>query len=459
MGISVGLNTMVRALIAQQTALDTTAQNIANVSTPGYSRQRVKLAAVPPPNPTLPGIPGGGVEVQGIQRLHDQFIDFQRRGQMSSASYYQVKSDSLQLVQTAYNEPSDSGLASAITGFFNAWRDVSNDPGQSAMRSAVVQSGQTLAFAAKNLSTSLTQQRDDANKRVDSDVKEINTLSAQIGVLNSKIVSLRAVGDPASDLTDQRDQALDRLSQLANVAYSEDATGSVTVSLGGRTLVAGSTVAALQTAPNILNNNYFDVQWASDGSAATISSGEIGGLLDQRDNDLPTRLNDLNTLIGQIITDVNTAHQAGYALDGVTTGTSFFTGTDATNLAVDPAVTANLDLVAAAATPAAPGDGDNALTIADLQSGLSMSAGTQTYGDFYNSMVTSLGVDAKNTQSLAAAQQSTVDHLDQLQQSVSGVNLDEEMVNLTQYQRGYEAAARVVSSINEMLDALINKMV
>jgi flagellar hook-associated protein 1 FlgK len=201
------------------------------------------------------------------------------------------------------------------------------------------------------------------------------------------------------------------------------------------------------------------VQWASDGSAATISSGEIGGLLDQRDNDLPTRLNDLNTLIGQIITDVNTAHQAGYALDGVTTGTSFFTGTDATNLAVDPAVTANLDLVAAAATPAAPGDGDNALTIADLQSGLSMSAGTQTYGDFYNSMVTSLGVDAKNTQSLAAAQQSTVDHLDQLQQSVSGVNLDEEMVNLTQYQRGYEAAARVVSSINEMLDALINKMV
>jgi flagellar hook-associated protein 1 FlgK len=107
----------------------------------------------------------------------------------------------------------------------------------------------------------------------------------------------------------------------------------------------------------------------------------------------------------------------------------------------------------------APGDGDNSLAIADLQSSLNMAGATQSYSDFYNSMVTSLGVDAKNAQSLAATQQSTLDHLDQLQQGVSGVNLDEEMVNLTQYQRGYQASARVVSVINDMLDTLINKMV
>jgi flagellar hook-associated protein 1 len=459
MSLSIGLNTALQALIAQQTALDTTSQNIANVNTPGYSRQRVALVAVPPANPQAAGSPGQGVQVQDIQRIHDSFVDFQRRGEQSSSSYYSVKSDSLQLEQTAFNEPGGNGLSQALTGFFSAWSDLSNDPGQSALRSSVVEAGATLAFTAQNLSTSLSALRDDANTRVASDVGQINTLAQQIAGLNAKIVTVRALGDSASDLTDQRDLALDGLAKLANISYSETSAGAVNVSIGGRSLVANDTVSQLQTSANAGNNNYYDVQWAADGAAANVTSGELGGLLNQRDVDLPTRLNDLNTLVGQVITDVNTAHAAGYALDGVTTGTAFFTGSNATDIAVNPALQANLDLVAAAQTAASPGDGSNALALSNLQFSKNLNAGTQAYGDFYTAMVTQLGVDAQNTQSLATSQQQTLDHLDQLQASVSGVNLDEEMVNLTQYQRGYEASARVVTVLNEMLDTLINKMV
>jgi flagellar hook-associated protein 1 len=459
MGLSVGLNTMMRALMAQQTALDTTSHNIANVNTPGYSRQRVVQVPVAPSDPTQVASPGNGVQTLGIQRIRDLFIDFQRRSDQGSASYYAAKSDVLQLAETTLNEPSGEGsLRQVLTQFFNAFRDLANSPDQSAMRTAVVQAGATLVSVAKNADASLRALETDANKRIAADISEINGLSDQIAGLNKQIIALRGLGDPASDLTDRRDLALDRLSQLADVQYSETGAGALTVTIGGRGIVAGDVVQKLKVTPNVLNNNYFDIQWAADGSAVTVSSGEVGAMLDARDVDIPTRVTELNAVVAKLITDVNTQHMAGYAFDGVTTGTKFFVGNDATDIDVNPAVMANLDLVAAAKTTGARGDGDNALAIAGLQSFKSMAGATQTYDESYNAMVTSLGVEAKNATALSAARKQTVEHLDQLQQSVAGVNLDEEMINLTQYQRGYQAAARVITIINEMLDSLINRM-
>ena len=164
MALSVGLNTVMRALITQQQALDTASHNIANVNTPGYSRQRLRLASVGAANPSQPGLPGNGVQVLGTERIRDLFIDFQRRNQEQAAGYYSVQADSLKLVETSLGEPGDSGLRQVMNDFFNSWRDVANEPEQSAMRSAVVQAGSSLAFTARRINGQLTEMRDDASR-------------------------------------------------------------------------------------------------------------------------------------------------------------------------------------------------------------------------------------------------------------------------------------------------------
>ena len=451
MTISIGLNSAVRALLAQQQAMDVVAHNVANVNTPGYSRQRVHLAAVAPGDTGV----GNGVEMLGIERIRDLFVDFQIRAQSHTASEFQARSDSLRLAELAFGEPSDSGLRSIMGQFFNTWRDLANAPGQSAARSAVVQAGQTLAFAANRIATSLGDLREDANTRIAAATGEVNDLATQIARLNARIIEVRGTGDPASDLTDQRDNALDRLSQLTDLRVMQHEDGHVDVFVGGRALVSGISSNSIALERNPANENFYDLTWTSDGAAVQVSSGELGGLIHQRDTDIPARLADLNTLIAQVIEDVNTAHAAGYGLDGVTTGTAFFTGTDASTVAVSAAVQADLSLVAAGAAAGAPGDGGGALAIADLQSATNLTGGSETFDAFFNGMITRLGVAVRDADNTAAAQGATIAHLSQLRASVSGVNLDEEMVNLVQYQKGYEAASRVIQTINQMLDELM----
>lgn len=454
MAISVGLNSAVRALLAQQQAIDAVSHNVANVNTPGYSRQRVHLAAVAP---GVSGV-GNGVEMLGIERVRDLFIDYQVRAQSHAAGEFQARSDSLRLAELAFGEPSDSGLRSIMGQFFNAWRDLANAPGQSAARSAVVQAGETLAFAANRIATSLSDIRADANVRVEASVGELNDLATQVARLNARIIEVRASGDPAADLTDQRDIALDRMATLVDMNVTEHEDGHVDVFVGGRAIVSGVKSSEITLVRNPANENYYDLQWASDGSAVRIESGEIGGLLYQRDTDIPARLADLNTLIAQVIDDVNDTHAAGYALDGVTTGTAFFTGTDATTIGVDSAIRADLGLLAAASSAGAPGDGSGALAIADLQAATNLTGGSETFDAFFNGLITRLGVAVRDADNSAAAQDATIAHLSQLRSSVSGVNLDEEMVNLVQYQKGYEAASRVIQAINEMLDELMRTL-
>lgn len=452
MGISTGLHTAMSALFAQQQAMDAVAHNIANVNTPGYTRQRVLLQQSPAPGQL--GV-GSGVRFQGVDRVRDQFVDYQVRTESQSAGEYRARADSLALTEVALGEPGDGGLRSAMDAFWNSWRDLANAPEQSAARSAVVQAGEGFAFAANRIARAIGDIRADANNRLATAVTEANDLAAKVANLNGRIAEVRASGDPASDLSDERDTALDRLAQLVDMRYVEHENGTVDVFVSGRSMVSGVNRQELSLERDPLNLNFYTPTWVSDGEAAVIRSGEVGGLLHQRDVDLPGRLDDLDALVGQIMTDVNVVHAAGVGLDGTTTGTAFFTGTSALNVAVDGTLSGNLGLLAAATATGAPGDGRNATAIADLQRALSMSTGSEDYGSFYNGIVTRLGVAARDTEGLASAQSLMLSHLDAVKQSSAGVNLDEEMVGLVQYQRGYEAAARVIRAIDEMLQSLI----
>ena len=227
-----------------------------------------------------------------------------------------------------------------------------------------------------------------------------------------------------------------------------------------RSLVRSATSFAIYGDPNITNNNYVDLKFVADDGAVTVTDGELRGLLDQRDTDLPARIADLNALVAQIITDVNTAHAAGYGLDDVT-GRNFFSGTNASDVVVNSVVLGDLNAVAAAKNgpPTLAGDGSNASAISDLQYARNLLAATATYDEFYEGFVSSLGAATREAERLESAQTLVSARLEQVRLSASGVSLDEEMVDLMRFQRAYEAAARIVSVVDEMLDALINRMI
>ncbi len=460
MSMSISLNTAVQALLAQQMALDTTSHNISNASTPGYSRQRARFEAVPGAyvSDGLPH-PGYGVQIMDISRVRDIFADFQLRGQLASGAQYDTETQALTSIENLMAEPGNAGMRAALDQFFNAWRDLSNNPESGPARIAVIQAGQTLSMAANRLGSALVQQRTDANSRIAASITEVNGLTAQIARLNEQIVPMKLSGTSTGDLEDQRDAALDRLAQLMNVTYLEVDNGSMEVSIGGHPLVSRNVSFALEGVPNALNANYLDLRFASDTVPLNAAKGEIRANLDIRDTYVPARITELNTLVAQIITDVNTAHAAGYGLDGGT-GRAFFAGTTAANMAVDAAVAANSNFVAASRTAGGvPGDSGNALALADLQYVRVLSGSTQTYNDYYGSIVSGVGVSLREATSRSQAQALVVEQLNATREGAKGVNLDEEMVQLVQYQRAYQAASKLIQVVDEMLDTLINRTV
>ena len=473
MSISVSLDSALSALLAHQAGVDTTSHNIANVATTGYSRQRVRLQGIPG-SYTLDPMPraGMGVDIVDVERVRDIFVGFQIRIANQAAGRFAARAASLQRVEIALGEPSESGLRTAMSAFWNSWRDLSNAPDSGAARITVVQSAETMALTAQRIHGSLLTLRDEADLRLRADITEIHQLSAEIAALNEQISTLAISGHDAGDLRDRRDLALDRLSTLLDVHYTLREDGTIDVDAAGRSLVRSNSAFAVYGDPNIANNNYVDIKFVVDDAPLTIGDGELRGLIDQRNTELPALIEDLNTLVSQIIADVNAAHAGGYGLDGVT-GRAFFAGTDASDIAVDAIILGDLDTLAAATnfdvidgTP--PGDGSNAAAISDLQYALALSGATVTYDEFYGAYVGSIGAavqqservaDAQGLLLLADAQGLLLQQLEAVRQSESGVNLDEEMVQLMRYQRAYEAAARVISVVDEMLDTLINRTI
>jgi flagellar hook-associated protein 1 FlgK len=159
------------------------------------------------------------------------------------------------------------------------------------------------------------------------------------------------------------------------------------------------------------------------------------------------------------MTSVNALQSSGYALNAATaSGINFFTGTGAGDIQVNAAIVADATLISAAQSASAPGDGANALAMAQLQSTKTMSAGTQTFGDFYDNFVAQVGLDSQNNTNTNNTQKTLVSSLTTQRDSISNVSLDEEMTNMIQYQDGYNAAARVITTMDSMLDTIINHM-
>jgi len=391
--IWLSLETALRSLLAQQRGIDVTAHNVANVNTPGYSRQDVVLTTTEPYTvPTTDerlsaGQVGTGVKVQTIRRFTDAFLIGQIRSQSQALGQWEVQRDALQHIEVVFNEPSDQGLNAALSQFWSAWQSVATTPQAAAARAALRETARHLTSLLNTTAEQLRALRRDHDQRLITQVQDINDLATQIAQLNLQISKVQALGNRANDLRDRRDLLLDQLARKVNITYAEDiyAPGMVTVHIGGHTLVMGVEASALTTQPNPANENLLDVVWA-DGTAAQVSSGEIYGTLQARDQIVPTTLAQLDQVAAGLITNVNAQHRTGYGLNNAT-GLDFFTGSSARDIALANAIASDANNIAAASALNAPGDGSNALAIAGLSRELLMNGGTTSLGDFYRQLI------------------------------------------------------------------------
>jgi flagellar hook-associated protein 1 FlgK len=461
------LNLANRALVSQQLGLDITGHNIANANTEGFTRQAAELQASIPftvvgtTRPQQPGQLGTGVDVINVRRFRDGFLDLQFRSEQQLLGQWEATENAITKIEQAFNEPSQEGLAAAMSRFWNDWSSLANNPESQSFRKSLVENAQSVTTQMSQLYKTLASQQRDLDQQVQLRVLDINNLTEQIARLNDQITRIVGAGDQPNDLRDQRDLLLDKLSKLINLTYSEGSNGAITVNFGGRTAVYGNQSFDLKTEEG--TNGFSTVKWAEAQvppiplDDVNIFSGQLFGDLQARDVTLANTLDSLNSMAAFLITSVNEVHANGFGLND-TTGAPFFSGNGADDIAVDADIVNDLDNVAAASSQLSPGDGSNALLIHDLQRSLLMNNGSATIEDYYAGLVANLGVVSQQAQGMARNEALLSEHLAQQRQSIGGVSLDEETTNLIRYQHAYNAAARVVTVVDEMLDRIINNM-
>jgi flagellar hook-associated protein 1 len=445
-----GLNTALSGLEAAQAAIDTTGQNIANANTPGYSRQRVvQTDRTPLTIPALSSITGNGsqvglgVDITNISRVRDQFLDSSYRDQNTQTSGNNTASTLLGQVDAALDEPSGSGLSTALNKFWTAMSGLQNDPTNQGAMSAVLGAGQTVAENLNTLSGELSTLKSQVTGQyttlTDPTTGPVATDANQIAALNVKIAQAQTSGLDANALLDQRDQLVDDLSQYSNVYVTQQSSGMINVSFGNAATAASGGTA---DATPLVNGGTVDLSDNLTDANMSGSSGTLGSLLGLYDATTGTGkiagyATTLDNVTNQLVTSVNSAISGADAAGA--TAPPFFNpaGTTAATIAVNSSLSSSNPPYTAAEAGAA----------AKLTGGAADQA--------YNAFVTKIGSDVSAANSAQQTSQSLLSAISNQRQSISGVSLDEEMTNLIQYQQAYQASARVMNAMDQVLSTLI----
>ena len=559
-----------RALAAEQLGVEVTSNNIANVNTPGYSRQKVIFETSPAI--TFPYGPlGYGVSVEGIERAFDPFVTAKLDENTSYLADYKAQKSDLEQVGSLFNETQDGGMNDLLASFWASWGDVSDNPSGSGERQALLSNAQNLTDALNFRANQLVQQRTSITQRINPTMEEINSHAANIANLNKQISETETTEHPANDLRDQRQLELNKLSALLGVSYYTTGNGTINVSLAdGTSLVEGENAWQLQA--GVTPSDTVSITWHGPGLTkdvtSAITSGQLGGIIKVRDEFIPQYQAELDDIAKELVAAVNTQHSQGVGLelfadttssnfintpdlgaplvnnpslafgDRITAGSfnihvedntgasvvtainitgattlndlvtalnavpnisasivtsggenrlqitaddanhsfgfsqdtshvlmalgvnTFFKGDSAYTIGVDDTLASNPDLVAAgqidSITGAHPqGDNRNGLTLADMGNQPVGPSGL-TFEDAYRQLVSGIGLDAEQAGNNQTFFQGLVDQFQQLRDSVSGVSLDEELTNLIKYQRSYQAAAKMVTVGDELLQTLLS---
>jgi flagellar hook-associated protein 1 len=449
-----GLNTALNALTAHRTALELAGQNVANANTAGYTRQRADLNAVG--GQTQPAIhalwqgAGGGVTVSDIVRMRDAFADSRDRTEHARSGYLDGMQKSLDQVEQLINEPSDDGLQAQLHTFWSAWHDVSNNPGSLAVRTQMLGQAQTVTVALNDANNGVNSIWAATRGQLDTVVEDINATANSIAELNQAVIRARTAGAGGNELADKRDLMVLHLADIAGATATNRADGGVDVTIGGSTLVNGLTVRSMvsggATSLPGAGSAPITLTWTDTGSPVGAVSGKLAATMESLTSTLPGARDSLDAVASALASTVNSQHASGYDLNGAAGGT-FFAGTGAASIRV--AVT-DPRLVAAASTSGGTLDGGNADTMALLAT----AAGGADIS--YKNFIADLGAATSTIHQRSQMQTNLTDTADAEVTAESGVSLDEEMTDMLRFQRGYEAAAKVLTSLDSALDTLIN---
>lgn len=470
LGIEIGLG----GLRANQRALEITGHNIANVHTEGYSRQSPVFETTPAldyPVASEPGQIGTGVHIARTNRYREMFLDLQYRKHSANYGYSKTLVDFYDQLEGIWQEPSDYNLRAHLDRFWDALQDLANRPGAYDARATVVESGKALVQVAKSLHRQMEDLGKSLEDRIQADVTELNRMANDVAQLNEQIARVQAQGQTAHDLEDKRDLLLDQMAAMAGVRWERTAEGRVTVYIGTHRLVNGSggipnPVDEIELVWDAVNQRY-ELTWKSDASPVPVVNGELGATLEARNNTLPFYQSRLDTLVGEIVREVNKQHRVGWGRDTLAspstdvTGLDFFTGEEPTgvdwaNLGISPDVLADPWKIAASQeSPVTASDGRNARAMAALFEQSLAGLGTSA-GDYYRATEADLGVRTRKERSMEETLKVQVEQARNLRDSTSGVTLDEEVARMIQYQQAYGAAARLITTVDQMLEKLIN---
>jgi flagellar hook-associated protein 1 FlgK len=478
-GITAVLNTARNALLAQQVAMEVSSQNIANVNTLGYSRQRALLESRATQTAARVKV-GYGVGVDSVYQYVDEYTERAIQTKTSALEDYDARAGVLSHLEAIFNETTDQGLSSVMNQFWTAWQDVANNPGSLPERTALIEKAQVLVKQFNSMSSDLNQIRQSMNTNIQSTIAEINTAIEGLAELNEKIVYAESNGTTANDLRDQRRVVLKDLSSLIGVTALEDPNGSVKVlTTDGLLLVDGNESWGFEQDHDEIYYNHVPAD-----VSGRIHGGKMEAWLDLRDETVPQYLANLDELAGTFIAEVNALHTTGYDLSG-NTGNTFFEDFLAAPLTPHPGdysgaasyirlsddILNHPEAIAAGGASGDPGDSEMALRILALQTddtvqvrkwviedrGATRSSSLQakTMDDYYRSLTGDLGILVGENIQDGAFAETALQNLETIRESVSGVNLDEEMTELIKIQRAYEAASKLVSIADEMLQTIL----
>jgi flagellar hook-associated protein 1 len=438
-----GIETALSGLETEQAELDTTGNNIDNASTPGYSEEVVNLSPSIPESVSADGQSGGstelgtGVDVDSITRVRDAFLDIQYRAQNTVLGNATATATALGNAQSALGESAGStGISTELSQFWSDWNSVADNPSSLSAQQSLVTDATTLTQSFNSLSAQLSTIQTGAQSQFNSLTGTGGQLlndANQINSLNQDISQALAAGQNPNDLEDERDSTLDDLSTLGQISVTTGANGQDTVNFGNATdpLVTAGVGTSLGSVTPITGTS------GSNAITAAGTGGELGALITLASASGPvgTYKTSLDAVANDLISSVN----------GLSTTTPFFSGNSASTIAV--AVTAGNVQTASASDP---GGNDVATSIAALQGG--------TADQAYAALVAQIGSGVQTAQTSQTNAQAIVAATENQRQSVSGVSLDQEMTNLISEQRGYQASAQTLNTLDSVLSTLISQV-
>lgn len=458
-----------RSLMNSQTALQTTSHNIANKGTEGYSRQRVELQTNVPIGEGRLRI-GMGARASAVRRINNEFLDKQLGVEGNKRGMAQSRSEKLARVEQVFNEQGDKGINHFVSEFFNSFRELSNNPESQATRTLVKENAVNLVRDFGRVNSQLKDIQSEIDVQITHEIQEINSMAEEIGSLNEKIQVVTLNGGVPNDELDRRDLLIRKLSEKVNIHVAESKDGLVNISAGNSALlVSGYDAGHLEVASTGKNDtkkeNLKDIFFQSrneDPQNVTrqFTGGTLGGLLDIRDGVINNLLQETDDLAYTLATEVNNAHSVGFTKYNQT-GVNFFNVLDSKDdasgrLRLNDDIASDLANIATGIRPDAPGDNRVAVVIAQIQNQPLMAGGQSSLNDYYNGVVGQVGVMAKKANSIYEHQKGIVDQLGNVRESISGVSLDEEAIKMIEFQKSYDAAARVIKVADEMFDTVLS---